>query len=118
MLVFWFSIALTESYKWRKDEGKPDSKLINVANYHAWRSVTSASVLLLCILNIGFLKGFLIYLIGNAIYERTMSYVEDGTIFAKREDFRIFSIYIPRPSPIVEISFFIIEVLLFLITIV
>lgn len=106
-LMFWFSIALTEGWKWRMDYGRPDNNsLINYKNYHVWRAVTTASfviaILALGTTSLGFLPllSLLVFsnLAANQVYEFTMSYAQEDKWFVVREKFHIMGRYYNRPS--------------------
>lgn len=107
ILLFSFSSALVEGWKWRNQAGKPDTaKFINDGNYHVWRTAMSLGVVLIAlgihfsVLEFGFLFS---YLFSWIIYERTMSLVENDNIMAKRAPFRLLGKQYPRCTPAVEV---------------
>lgn len=117
IMVFWFSIALTEGWNWRmdrmhvhKEEGVEDNnKLITYHNYHIWRAVTTASVILLIVVA-GFMdfsfKNVLTTIFANGlgwiIYERAMSFASHDDVGHKKDEFHIIGIHIKRPDVVYE----------------
>jgi hypothetical protein len=105
-LAFWFSLAVTEGWKWRVDAGRPDDNwLVVYHSYHLWRSLTTLSVVALILMSPGnVLPTLLALLSGWSLYERTMSYVEHDDWHARRGRtwHLVKGVDIPRLPPIAD----------------
>lgn len=118
VLAFWASVAATEGWKWRQNDGKPDnSKIVTWNSYHIWRIVTTASFLL-APFTIHSMPSFLLAnAIGWLVYERVMSLVEYDAILYKRPEFHLVDkVWFKRPKPIVEVYTIVVLSLLYAVT--
>jgi hypothetical protein len=106
VLMFWITIATTEGWKWRQNDGKLDnSKIITWNTYHIWRSFTTLSVLLMPLVYVNISTFLCAHVIGWISYERWMSLVEYDTLLYKRPKYHLVNkIWINRPSPKFEIA--------------
>ena len=94
----------------KKEDNHP---WITYHNYHTWRAVTNLSLIVATVgflipsgLGLNWKSGLFLLLvnIGSWLsYERCMSYVQESNWMAKRADFHIMGVIIPRPNPIIEV---------------
>lgn len=114
---------MIEGWKWRIADGTPDThKWINVKSYHTWRLITNLSVFLaplefylwysiggldtaIATMVIGFVCGW-------QVYERIIGYVQYNDAFRVRPKFHLMGYDLKRPSPVYELVFTTIMVLL------
>lgn len=105
-VVFWVTIAATEGWKWRQNDGKPDnSKIITWNSYHIWRSATTLAFLVTPLVFVDTITFLVANVAGWLSYERVMSAVEYDNPMHKRPVYHLVSgIWIPRPHPAFEVA--------------
>ena len=105
VLTFWITLATTEGWKWRMNDGRPDNSSIMTGNsYHIWRSFTTASFLVTPMVFVSVQSFLVANLSAWLIYERWMSLEEHDDVLFKRGPFHLVGkIWIQRPDPILEI---------------
>jgi hypothetical protein len=105
ILSFWISIGLTEGWHWRLSSKKQDNnKLINDGNYHIWRLITNASIVLIPM--VSFATPILFLIVANIFawmcYERFMGFAENDKFFQQRPPFRLLGKEYKRPSMLIQ----------------
>ena len=111
-MLFWISISLTEGWKWRKDEGRPDNNsLITYESYHVWRFITngcwiSVAILMSFVNNFSIVVSFLLAnCVGWIMYERLMAFVQYDKLTQKKPEFYIAGLKFKRPKVEFEVAF-------------
>ena len=106
VLTFWITLATTEGWKWRMNAGKPDNSRIMTGNsYHIWRSFTTASFLVTPMVFVNIQSFLVANLSAWLFYERWMSLEENDDLLYQRPPFHLVgNIWVPRPTPLVELT--------------
>lgn len=103
-LTFWITIGMTEGYKWTDTP-----KTVTAANYHVFRSITTASVLCIAILSGISFRGVsvphmaevtvLLNLGTWPFYEMALNWVNWGMFFKDKGDFVFGPVKWHHPPP-------------------
>jgi hypothetical protein len=113
---FYVSLAVTEGWKWRINIGKEDNhSWVNAKSYHVWRAITNLSFVFVTIGTLYGMEGntskylvsiFILHTSAWLAYERTISFIQEDSFLAQREDFKILSYTIKRVPVELEVGCF------------